>query len=48
MSHMVADLIGFHADGGYLTVNGTHSRFGDVNWVLLWPKVDIVELKRFS
>lgn len=43
MNHMVGDLIGFHAGGGYLTNNKTRTRFGAVNWTLLWPKMQLID-----
>lgn len=53
-AHMIGDLIGFHANGGYLTQNNTQWQFsgGYVNWVLLWPKMQYIDAfllaERFS
>jgi hypothetical protein len=39
---MILDVVGFHPSGGYLA-NGTASKFGTVNWVLMWPKMQAID-----
>lgn len=41
-SHMASDLVGFYADGGYLS-NGIVTRYGDVNWITMWPKMSAID-----
>jgi hypothetical protein len=41
-AHMVADLVGFNIDGGYLS-SGLTTKFGNINWLTMQPKMQSID-----
>jgi len=41
-SHMVADLVGFHALGGYLSTS-LDTKYGKINWLTMQPKMQVID-----